>query len=218
MAEKLSVISLSYQMVEGLINNFKSNNWRAGQTRTHTHTHNISCLYRSPAQAQMHIIHTCLLIHTARKSNSTAAIVLSMCLCTVPLSSSWRLPPRQLPRLSAEAIVGVEGRCCGWAPGSQTVSHTLLIGSYWPLGDNKNTPSSLHLSPLPGFTGNRSHLFQHNDIILIGAATVGLHLLALGIVIRQRWVMLIRAAKGKEPLTQPGGQRASAVSGSPLQT
>lgn len=127
-------------------------------------------------------------------------------------------PPRQLPRLSAEAIVGVEGRCCGWAPGSQTVSHTLLIGSYWPLGDNKNTPSSLHLSPLPGFTGNRSHLFQHNDIILIGAATVGLHLLALGIVIRQRWVMLIRAAKGKEPLTQPGGQTASAVSGSPLQT
>lgn len=97
MAEKLSVISLSYQMVEGLINNFKSNNWRAGQTRTHTHTHNISCLYRSPAQAQMHIIHTRLLIHTARKSNSTAAIVLSVCLCTVPLSSSWRLLPPTAP-------------------------------------------------------------------------------------------------------------------------
>lgn len=47
MAEKLSVISLSYQMVEGLINNFKSNNWRAGQihSRTHTHAHIISCLY-----------------------------------------------------------------------------------------------------------------------------------------------------------------------------
>lgn len=162
MAEKLSVISLSYQMVEGLINNFKSNNWRAGQIHRHTHSHrhtctrNISCLCRSPAQAQMHIIHTRLLIHTAQKSNRKAAIVLSACLCTVPFSSLWRLL-LQLPRLPVKAIVGVEGRCCGWAPGSQTVSHTLLIGSYWPLGDNKNTPSSLHLSPLSGFTGNRSH-------------------------------------------------------------
>lgn len=47
MAEKLSVISLSYQMVEGLINNFKSNNWRGGQIHTHimaltqTNTHTI---------------------------------------------------------------------------------------------------------------------------------------------------------------------------------
>lgn len=60
MAEKLSVISLSYQMVEGLINNFKSNNWRAGQIHRHTvlMTHNTSCLCKSPAHAQMHIIHT----------------------------------------------------------------------------------------------------------------------------------------------------------------
>lgn len=160
MAEKLSVISLSYQMVEGLINNFKSNNWRAGQMHRHTHIHTqahiISCLCRNPAQAQMHIIHSRLLIHSARKSNRKAAIVLSACSCTAPFSSLWKLLPR-LPRLSVKAIVGVEGRCRGWAPSSQTVSHTLLIGSYWSLGDNKNSPSSLHLSPLSGFTGNHSY-------------------------------------------------------------
>lgn len=105
MAEKLSVISLSYQMVEGLINNFKSNNWRAGQihrhthtpTLTHTHMHIISCLCKSPTQAQMHIIHTHLLIHTAQKSNRKAAIVLSSYLCTVPffliMETSPPVPP-----------------------------------------------------------------------------------------------------------------------------
>lgn len=60
MAEKLSVISLSYQMVEGLINNFKSNNWRAGQIHRHKHMHTLLAAYaKSPAQAQMHVIHTC---------------------------------------------------------------------------------------------------------------------------------------------------------------
>ena len=59
MAEKLSVISLSYQMVEGLINNFKSNNWRAGQIHTNTlvmalyiHTHNIRLLHK--------VLHECI--------------------------------------------------------------------------------------------------------------------------------------------------------------
>lgn len=148
-----------------------------------------------------------LLFGMAQDSNGKVAIVLPACLCTAPFSSLWRLLP-ELPSLSVKAIVGVEGRYRRWAPGSQTVSHTLLIGSYRPLGDNKNTPSSLrhpaslHLSlwlywqPQP--------LFLYNDIILIGEATVGLHLLELGAVIRQRRVMLIRVARGKEPLTRPG--------------
>ncbi len=63
MAEKLSVISLSYQMVEGLINNFKSNNWRAGQTHrhkhtvtpTHTHAHTILAAY-----AKVLLKHKCI--------------------------------------------------------------------------------------------------------------------------------------------------------------
>lgn len=134
----------------------------------------------------MHFIHTHLFIHTAQKSNRKAAIVLSACLCTVPFSSLWRLLP-QLPRLSVKAIVGVEGRCYAWAPGSQTVSHTLLIGSYWPLGDNKNTRLSLYPPRPLWLYWQPQPLFHYNDIILIGAATVGLHLLALGIVIRQHY-------------------------------
>lgn len=91
MAEKLSVISLSYQMVEGLINNFKSNNWRAGQihrhTHSHRHTHNISCLCKSPAQA--HIIH--LLIHAARKSNRKRPLYSQRVYVQFLFSSLWRL-------------------------------------------------------------------------------------------------------------------------------
>lgn len=52
MAEELSVISSNYQMVEGLINNFKSNNWRAGQnTHAHTHTQNDTISKSSKALA-----------------------------------------------------------------------------------------------------------------------------------------------------------------------
>lgn len=117
MAEKLSVISLSYQMVEGLINNFKSNKLESWPN-TQTHMHTLLAAYaKSPAQEQMHIIYTCLLIHMALKSNRKAFIVLSVRLCTVPFSSLLRLLA-QLPRLAVKAIVGVEGRCYGWVLGS----------------------------------------------------------------------------------------------------
>lgn len=156
----------------------------------------------------------CLLIHAAQKSNRNAVIVLSACLCTVPPPPSplWRLPPSAPPSLCE-----VEGRCCGWARGSRAVSHTLPIGSYRPHGDNKNTSSSLHLSHLSRLYWQPQPLFHYNDIILIGASTAGRHLLILGLVIRQCWVMLLRAAKGKEPSAWPGGLLAWVLSGSLFQ-
>lgn len=169
MPEKLSVISLSYQMVEGLINNFKSNNWRAGQ-RTHTqicthiHTHRIVIL--AAKVLHKHIILSCCLEIKHRGGH-----------CAVLCRSLW-------------------------------------IGSYRRRGTNKNTPSSC-ISPTH-IQLYWQPLFCYNDIILIGPATASLHLLALGIVVGQRWVMLIRVVKGKEPLTWPGCQTASAVSGSLL--
>lgn len=79
-------------MVEGLINNFKSNNRRAGQIHRHKHTL-LAAYAKSPAQAQMHINHTRLLIHAAQKSKRKKGLY-SVRLCTFPLSSLWRLQPQ----------------------------------------------------------------------------------------------------------------------------
>lgn len=63
MAEKLSVISLSYQMVEGLINNFKSNNWRAGQI-PHTRMHTLLASYMQKSCASTNAYHPQPLINS----------------------------------------------------------------------------------------------------------------------------------------------------------
>lgn len=190
-------------MVEGLINNFKSNNWRAGQIHKHTHTHTLLGAYaKRPAQAQMHIIHTCLLIYNAQKSNRKAFFVISVHLCTVPFSLLLTLLP-QLPTLS-------EGN--SWSEEEVLWVPRLQDPPCWQ--KKKNTPSPLQLSSHIWLYKQLQPFFHYNDIILIGEATAGLHLLALGMVIRHHWIMLIWVPRGKDPLTRAWGQTASAVSGS----
>lgn len=148
-------------------------------------------------------ISSTLLINSRKNQTEKQPVVLCMFMCSAFLLVIHGAPTA--PLTVCEGIVGVKGGCWRWAPRFQAVSHTLLIGSYRSPENNKNTSFCLHHSHLSGFTCKQQLLFHYNDIILIGAATENLHLLILGIIIRQYRVILTWMVKGKEQLDWPVG-------------